>query len=179
MTDPFGNMHFDEAGTQPTEECTSLPEFKQELGGILVEGALIDILYALMECTDCDVLAKNLLAYLQDNDVLTVAGEDTRGRLRKITIYLDPEETGDVVISDLFEAQFGTVYSVACKLIHGNIWREDIFDTELVSGLRAEHHYRQPYWWYDVRDKNHVGNKIIEKLMAYPDCSGCACVAEV
>ena len=179
---------FNEANTRPNEECTSLPAFERELSGIFVEGSLINVLYDLMGCTVCGAVAKNLLAYLQHNETLTMSGEDTSGNDRTLTLRLDA--SGDVAIDDTYDShswtgseysnQFtGSVYGVACTMVHGYIFYCSVRGTDIVSGLRAEHHYRQPYWWHDERDTCNIGNQIIELLFASPDCWGTAYVAEV
>jgi hypothetical protein len=192
----FVEAIFNEATTQSTEECTSFPAFERELSGILVERALINILYDLMGCTVCGAVAKNLLAYLQHNESLYIfcpykRGLDGGG----LTLRLDP--TGAITIEDNYDAlswisytssyrdeQFtGSVYGVACMMVHGNIFDGFVRETDIVSGLRAEHHYGQPFWWYEKEPMTNIaenGKPIIELLFGgSPDCWSSAYVAEV
>ena len=178
MTDFLENIHFEveEEITQPTEKCTSLPEFEEELRGILVEPALVNILYDLMGCIECATVAKSLLTHLQRDGTMRLHGSTDCGSDREIVITLSKDKP-TVVIQDFDDylhsfvcSKIGgeqynqTVYAVACMLVHGELGNRTVLQTHFDSGLREEHHFRQPYWWYNPNDSYLIGNKILALL---------------
>jgi hypothetical protein len=187
MTDFLQNIHTAEKCT--AEKCTARSQFKAELDGIVVEPALIAILYDFMGFVVCATVEQSLLAYLQRNGIIRLRGFSKRWMTlfnmhyflrktrREIVIKLS-EDKSNVAIVDYDEylhSNFGertkigeqynaTVYAVACMLVHGELGSMTVLQTDFVSGLREEHHFRPPYWWYDPNDSYLIGNKILALL---------------
>lgn len=171
------------------EKCEADLQFKEELRNMMVEPALILILFNFAGFVVCKTVEEKLLAYLQRNGIIRLRGVSKRWRtlwnmhyfVRTSWRYIDiklNEDKSTVAIRDydeflhmfrdkqtsIGEQYNATVCAVARRLVHGELGSMTVLQTDFVSGLYEGHHFAPPDWLHDPNESKLIGNKILALL---------------